>query len=203
MNLPWVVLITLGSVFAGTGLCYYLIYQAHEVATTRWILQHVLCPIVRILVLLIVISQVYPALDETSGSLDFWRTLAQGEQLQDLVNLLFFGGLMLAFVPLVNHPVFALPIQSMLTIALVFHWQHIDANQQLSLFPSLATLLKISIYMLLAYFVTREASIRLSRILDRHFNIEGSIRLISDAIYLVLQIPVILIYGGFLRAQLG
>ena len=33
-------------------------------------------------------------------------------------------------------------------------------------------------------------------------SIDGSIRLISDAIYLVLQIPVMLIYCGYLKAQL-
>ena len=91
----------------------------------------------------------------------------------------------------------------MLTIALVFHWQYIDTGLPIGLFPSLLTLLKVFIYMLLAYFVTRESSIYLSRLADRHFAIEGSIRLISDAIYLVLQIPVMLIYCSFLKGQLA
>ena len=202
MSFFWIILVTLFSVVAGTGLCFYLVYQARDVATTRWTLEHVFCPLVRILVLLILVSQIYPAIDANSTSTDFWRTLAQQNQFRDLVNLLFFGGLLLAFIPLVNHPVFALPLQSMLTIALVFHWQYIDSGLTLSLFPSLLTLLKICIYMLIAYFVTREASVHLSRFIDRHFSIEGSIRLVSDAIYLVLQIPVMLIYCGYLKAQL-
>jgi len=72
----------------------------------------------------------------------------------------------------------------------------------LTLIPSIATILKLVAYMTLAYFVTRELSIRLSRWVDRRLVVEGSIRLVSDAIYMVLQIPVMLIYCGFLKAQL-
>jgi hypothetical protein len=57
--------------------------------------------------------------------------------------------------------------------------------------------------MLLAYFVTRELSIPLSRWLDRKLTIEGSVRLVSDIVYMVLQIPVMLIYCSFLKQQLG
>ncbi len=203
MSLFWIILVTLGSVVAGTGLCYFMVYQAREVATTRWILEHVMCPLLRILVLLIVVSMIYPAIDAQSSSADFWRVLAQPQQFRDLVNLLFVAGLALAFVPLFSHPVFALPLQSMLTIALVFHWQYIEIAASISLFPSLGTLFKVLLYMLLAYFVTREASIHLSRWINREFSVDGSIRLVADAIYLVLQIPVMLIYIGYLRSQLA
>ena len=203
MSLFWIILVTLCSVFAGTGFCFYLAYQVREVPSTLWAVEHVLCPIVRILVLLIVVSQIYPALDSNSSSIDFWRILAQQNQFRDLLNLLFFGGLALAFIPLVNHPVFALPVQSMLTIALVFHWQYADSAANISLFPSLATLFKIVVYMLIAYFVTRETSVHLSRWIDSRFHVDGSIRLASDAIYLVLQIPVMLIYCAYLKAQIS
>lgn len=202
MNLFWIILVTLVSVGAGTGLCFYLLYQAREVPSTLWLLEHVLCPILRILVLLIVVSQVYPAIDENSGSIDFWRVLGQQDQFRDLLNLLFVAGLLLSFLPVLSHPVIALPLQSMLTIALVFRWQYADVVPGLVLFPSFATLLKLLLYMLLAYFVTREFSVALARRIDQRFHIEGSIRLVADAIYLVLQIPVMLIYCGFLKAQL-
>ena len=202
MSLFWIILVTLCSVFAGTGFCFYVLNQVREEPTTLWAVEHVLCPIVRILVLLIVVSQIYPAIDDNAGSTGFWRILIQQNQFSDLVNLLFFGGLLLGFLPLVNHPVFALPVQSMLTIALVFHWQYAATHAEISLFPSLWTLLKIFVYMLVAYFVTREISIHLSRLIDRRFHIEGSIRLVSDSIYLILQIPVMLVYCSYLRSQL-
>ncbi len=203
MNLVWVTLITGGSVIAGTGLCFWLLYHAHGVDTTVWTLEHILCPVIRIVVLLIVVSQVYPAADGQSGSLDFWRVLAQSRQFSHAVNILFVLGLTLAFIPVLNHPVFALPVQSMLAIALVFHWQYRGIVDPLVLFPSFTTLLEIFAYMALAYFITREVSISLSRRIDQRFAIEGSIRLVSDAIYLSLQVPVMLIYCGFLNAQLS
>ncbi len=203
MNPFWLILVTAGSVTVGTGLCFYLLQQAREVESSRWILEHILCPVIRIVVLLIVISQVYPVIDENSTGMDFWRTLGTGGHFRDLVNILFVAGLMLAFVPLLSHPLIALPLQSIFTIALVFHWQYLDSVESLTLFPSIATLLKIFLYMTLAYFVTRETSVALSRRVDHWLNISGSIRLLSDAIYLVLQIPVMLIYLGFLKAQLS
>ena len=203
MNLLTTILLTVFSVGAGTLLCFWLIYHAREVDSPTWILEQVICPIIRILVLLCVVSQVYPAINSDSGALAFWRLLSQHDQFNNLLNILFFAGLALSFIPLVNHPVFALPVQSILTIALVFNWQYAALADSLQLLPSLATLLKIFAYMLIAYFVTREASIYLSRRIDRRFTITGSIRLVSDATYLVLQIPVMLIYCDFLRQQLG
>ncbi len=202
MNLFWVVLITFGSVVAGTGLCFWLLYHVREVGSSTWILEHIGCPIIRILVLLIVVSLIYPVVDSNSSTIEFWGILSQQNQFNDLLNILFIGGLLLSFIPLVSHPIIALPLQSMLTIALVFHWQYSGVVDALVLFPSLATLAKILIYMTLAYVLTREVSGRLSRQVDRRFHIEGSIRLISDAIYLTLQVPVMLIYCGFLRQQI-
>ena len=67
MNLALVILITAASVIVGTGLCFYLLHQAREVDSTLWILEHILCPIIRILVLLVVVSLVYPAIDANSN----------------------------------------------------------------------------------------------------------------------------------------
>jgi len=193
--------IVAGSVLGGVGLCFYLLQKAYETDTLVWYAEHVLCPLLRVILLLIVVSQVYPAIDSETTSLDFWRHLGERQQLQDIVNILFFGGLLLAFVPLVNHPVFALPIQSMLTIALVFHWQY--GGDSPSLWPSLPSLLKIVAYMLLAWLITRELGIRLSRHIDRWLAVSGSVRLVTDSLYMLLQIPVMLIYGEYLTAQLA
>ena len=203
MNPFWVVLLTLSSVSAGTGLCFWLLHKVHEAPASVWILEHILCPIIRVIVLLFVVSLVYPVIDTQSSSFEFWSVLGNLGQFNDLINLLFFAGLALSFLPVVSHPVFALPVQSMLTIALVFSWQYAAPGDNLQLFPSLATLAKIIAYMMLAYYVTRESSIHLSRWLDHRYAIDGSIRLVSDAIYLVLQVPVMLIYCSFLRGQLA
>lgn len=199
MSLVLPVIIVTGGVLGGVGLSFYLLQKAHETDTGVWYLEHVFSPLLRVVLLLIVVSQVYPAFDSQSTSLDFWRHLREQQQIQDIVNILFFGGLLLAFIPIVNHPIFALPIQGMLTIALVFHWQY--GGDALHLWPSAVTLLKIVAYLLLAWLITRELGIRLSRHIDRWLVVSGSIRLVTDTLYMLLQIPVMLIYGAYLAAQ--
>lgn len=203
MNLPLATLIILVSVTGGISLCFYLLRQVQDSPPTVWFLEHIGCPLIRVLILLIVVSQVYPAIDGQSSSLDFWRALGEGQALRDIVNILFIAGLLLAFLPLVSHPMCALPLQGMLTIALVFDWQYGSQGASLSLLPSPGALLKIAAWMALAWLLTRELSIPLAHKLDRALAVSGSIRLISDALYLLLQIPVMLIYGGYLAGQLG
>ena len=203
MNLPLTILFTIVSVSAGTSLCFWLTYKARDVDTSLWILDHIICPIIRIAVLLSVVSLVYPTINAESSASEFWQVLAHQGQFNLLLNILFFGGLAMSFLPLLSHPVVALPVQSMLTIALVFSWQYASEVSTAQLFPSLLTIGKLFVYMVLTYIVTRQASIGLSRWIDDHYAIEGSIRLVSDAFYMILQIPVMLIYCGFLRQQLG
>lgn len=201
MNLLLPLTLILGSVLGGVSLSFYLLQKARETDSMVWYVEQVVCPLLRVILLIIVVSQVYPAIDPQYTSLDFWRNFGNRQQFQDVVNILFFGGLLLSFVPVLNHPVFALPIQGMLTIALVFHWQY--GGQSISLFPSLATLLKITGYMLLAWLITRELGIPLARRVDRWLEVSGSIRLVSDTLYMLLQIPVMLFYGSYLTAQLS
>jgi hypothetical protein len=203
MNLFWTIPLTLVIVLAGTSLCFWLLHKAHEVDSSVWILEHIVCPIIRIVVLLMVVSLIYPVIEEGSSTAEFWQVLRQQGQFNDLLNILFIAGLLMAFIPLLSHPVVALPVQSVLTIAIVFDWQHSASGVAITLLPSATVFAKIFVYMLLAYFVTRKSSVLLSRLIDRHYAVDGSIRLVSDAIYLLLQIPVMLIYCGYLRAQLG
>lgn len=203
MNLLPALLITVVSVLGSTSLVFYLLHQTSDSTPMVWFLEHIFAPLLRVVVLLIVVSQVYPVIDGQSTSIDFWRHLGQQQQLRDIVNLLFFAGLLLAFIPVVDHPVFALPVQSMLTIALVFHWQYQEVGTSITLFPSPGTLLKITVYMLLAWLATREVSIPISRWIDRRYAVSGSLRLVSDTIYMLLQIPVMLIYCSYLAAQLA
>jgi hypothetical protein len=203
VNLLLTVVLTIVSVGAGTLLCFWLTNHAREVHVSVWVLEHIACPIIRILVLLIVVAQIYPVINADSGGVEFWKLVSQPGLFNDLINILFFAGLLLSFLPIVSHPVFALPVQSILAIAVIFNWQYANAGHAIQLLPSLATMLKIFAYMLMAYFVTRESSLYLSRWIDRRFAIEGSIRLVSDAIYLALQIPVMLIYCYFLRLQIA
>ena len=187
----------------GTSLCDYLINKTRNIESTRWILEHIICPIIRILVLITIVSQIYPAISVNVDSFDFWRIVFEQKNINHAINILFLASLALAFLPIVNHPIFALPIQSSLTIALVFNRRFAtQIETAITFIPDLATSVKILGFTAVGYFVTREISISLSRWLDELLIINGSIRLVSDAIYLVLQIPVMLIYCQSLKRQI-
>jgi hypothetical protein len=199
-----VISITLGSVFAGTSLCFYLLRKTNDVDSTNWIIQHIACPIFRTLVLIIIVGLVYSLISDSSGSNSFWEVIFRQNRFNHVINVLFFGSLILGFLPLVDHPVFSLPIQSCLTVALVFNWEFGHLTEQPIIFlPGITVLVKISLFMVAAYFLTGEISVGISRWLDRKFHISGSILLVADAVYLVLQIPLIWMYCNYLKAQLA
>ena len=85
MSIVWILLLTAASVVVGTGLCFWLLARTQEVESTVWILEHIVCPIFKIITLLFMVSLVYPVIDETSTSLDFWRALGQQGQVNELV----------------------------------------------------------------------------------------------------------------------
>ena len=199
MNVFWIILATIGCVVSGISLCFWLLQKADDENFTLWFLEHIACPIIRIVVLLIIVSLLYPSIGAESSTPGFWRVLFDQNHINDTVNILFFGSLMLSFLPIVSHPVFTLPLQSCLSIALVFSWQYASVlGNSPSLVPAMGDWMKMLVYMTAAYFITRHSSIVVARWVDQKMEVTGSIRLVSDSIYLVLQIPVILAYCAFL-----
>jgi hypothetical protein len=203
MSLLWIIVLVGLTIISSTGLCFYLLRKTGDVDSTVWILEHVICPIIRILTLLIIVSLVYPVISPDTTAANFWRVLLQEQNINHVINILFFGSLFLAFIPVVGHPALALPIQSCLSIALVFNWQYSGSlDNAIQFMPPTTNIIKIVLYLIVAYFITTRSSILLSRWIDTKLVISGSIRLVSDSIYLTLQIPVMLMYCAFLGEQL-
>jgi hypothetical protein len=208
MNLFWIILATIACVISGISLCFWLIQKASDDSFTIRFLEHIACPIVRITVLLIIVSLLYPSTGAESSTLGFWRVLFQHNHINATINILFFGSLLLSFLPILSHPVFTLPLQSCLSIALVFSWQYAPVLYEIpssspSLVPAIGEGVKIVLYMAVAYFITLHSSLVVARWIDQKMEVTGSIRLVSDSIYLVFQIPVILSYCVFLSQILA
>ena len=203
MSLFWIIIFTGISVITSTGLCFYLLAKTKDADITVWILEQVICPVIRILALLVIVSLIYPFLSPDTTAADYWRVLIHEQNINHAINILFFASLFLIFIPILNHPAFALPLQSCLSIALVFNWQFsAELNQPIRFFPPTVDLVKIVMYLIAAYFITTRSSSVLSRWVDKKLAISGSIRLVSDSIFLILQIPVMLMYSAFLGKQL-
>ena len=52
MSLLLPAIIVAGSVLGGVSLSFYLLHKAHQTDTLVWYLEHVLCPLLRVIVLL-------------------------------------------------------------------------------------------------------------------------------------------------------
>ena len=101
MNLFWIILLTCTSTIIGTSFCFYLLRHVDEVEPAQWLLEQVICPIIRIVVLLFIASLIYPAISPETSTLDYWRVLWEQQHFNQAINILFFGSLLLAFVPVV------------------------------------------------------------------------------------------------------
>jgi len=203
VSLFWIIILACLSVIASTSFCFYLLRKTSDLGSTVWIFEHVICPIMRIFALLIIVSLIYPILSPDTTAADYWSVLVHEQNINQAINILFFGSLLLAFIPIAGHPVFALPLQGCLSIALVFNWQYSVILERTPQFiPPTTDLIKIVLYLITAYFLTSKSSVLLSRWIDKKLVISGSIRLVSDSIYLVLQIPVMLMYCAFLGKQI-
>ena len=199
----WIIIFTLLVVTTATAINYIAIRFTEDSDTTQWVLEHIHCPIVRILSLLVIVGLMYSNVNPGQESAIFWQLAFSGKNINNLINIVFFGSLLMAFIPFIEHPIFSLPVQSCVTLALVFNWQYgAQEHISISLLPDILLILKIIAYMALAYFATRHISISLSSWIDEQLTIKGSIKLIGDAIYLVLQIPVIMMYGAYISSQL-
>ena len=74
MNLLWTILGTIAIAAFGTGFCYWLIHQAQEVHSSLCILKHIVCPMLDILLLLILVSLVYPLAIRESTALNHGKS---------------------------------------------------------------------------------------------------------------------------------
>lgn len=185
-----------------TTLSFWLLSKAIEQPPSDWVVIHVVSPLLRILSLIIAVSLIFPVLFPQSSVMTVWQLLFQQNQVNDLLNLLFVASLLLSFLPVLGHPMIALPVQSCLTTALLFDWFFMGQADSITWLPDWTTLLKLTIAMLIILLVGNQAAKRLAKHIDDTYHLSGSIQLVSDVIYLPLLMPIVMIYGSWLQQQL-
>ncbi len=183
-------------------LCAWLEKHFDGIGVSEWLLDHFYCPAGRILLLILATLLLWPQIDPALRTADLLGLLGDGTFLVNTLNTIFLGGLVLSFIPLLGHPAIGLPILSALATAVVARHALPDLPAEARWWPDMATAAKLLIVAIGGHFVVRTLALRWSRAYDDHFLVEGSIRLFNDWLYLLLQVPLILIYGaGLLRWQ--
>lgn len=162
----------------------------------RW-LENFLLPLGRVFALLLFIVLAYPTLLGLREAPGFGELLDAGHGRFDrLVNVLFFTGLLLPAIPVLRRlPGLLLPMQGMAGVALVAGWVAAAQGHALKVWPSPELWIVIAAAAGLASAV---ANLLTQAIDDRVLRQD-----LSDLLILVLQAPLLLIYGHWLGRQLG
>ncbi len=194
-------LLLLSLLSVGLGaFCAWLERHFDGISVSEWLLEHFYCPAGRILLLILACLLLWPQIEPSLGYGQVFGLLGDGKFLVNSLNIIFLSGLVLSFIPVLGHPAIGLPILSALAMAVVAYHALPDLPATPRWWPDLGTALKLFGIALLGHFAVRELAARWSRAYDDHFLVSGSIRLFNDWLYLLLQVPLIIVYGSGLRS---
>lgn len=193
-------LITLLAGFSWLG------HHTQGIPVTDWLLEHVAHPLARAAVLVVFVLIAYPALFGLSQVPD-WSELLAAERgrLQSLLNWVFLASLLLPLVPVLGRlQALVLPVQGMVACALLFSWlAQAQGWTHVTLWPSGPTAASLILLTLVTHALASLAARPVGAWIDQRFALLGAEALAFEAMVIVAQIPVILLYGLSLGAQLG
>jgi len=191
--------LTLLSLLLGM-FCAWLERHFDGISVSEWLLDHFYCPAGRVLLLILATLLLWPQIDPRLDYAQMLHLLGDDEFLINSLNIIFLSSLVLSFIPLLGHPAIGLPILSALATAVVARHVLPELPDPARWWPDAGTALKLLVVAAGGHLGVRSLAGRWSRAYDDHFLVEGSIRLFNDWLYLLLQVPLILIYGAGLMS---
>lgn len=162
-------------------------------------------PVLRTFLLLLFIYLVYPinfGITEAPPFKDI--VLTDRSRFDLLFNILFLVTFIYPLIPIIGKAdAMMIPLQGIVASMLLFSWLHKQYNlQDYSLFPSAGVLVVIVIIALAGYILARFIAANLGAWLDKQFHREGYEILVFQAVVMIMQSPIIFIYGHALGKQL-
>lgn len=184
-------------------LCARLHSQLLQAVAGEWLVEHIYCPIARILILMCMTLLLFPLMAPETDYQQVVELFLKREYLTNMMNILFVTGLLIAFFPLLNHPAFAMPLLGSIATAILFHsYISLTQQQDISYLPDLRSALKIIAIIMVIYWINRWLVEQVSTYIDHRFIVSGSRTMVMDICYMILQIPVMLAYAGSLLQQI-
>ena len=197
-----VLLIIVLSVGIGYG-CALIHKHLMYSSAGEWLVEHIYCPLARVLLLITCAFLLLPLIHTTTSYGDLLTVFFLQDFLINLVNILFASSLIISFLPVLNHPSVALPILSCIAITLLFQ-HHLASPRgiELNWVSDIAVIGKMLFIAIATGLAARWLNREIAEWADNKFIVTGSISMVSDINYLILQIPIVLAYGASLAAQL-
>ncbi len=174
------------------------LYDAAQAsALLCWLTDHLYLPLMRAVVLLVFLFAAYPQLYGLSEAPPLWPLLAGGRhRIDQLLNALLLISLLLPLLPLFQRVAGAtLALQGIFATALIATWVARESALDIRLVPDALLLLRMAAILIVARVV--------AGLLTRARPGTSARReMVFEAARMAAQIPVIVIYGHFLGAQL-
>lgn len=202
LQFVWISLLVIVLSTATGLLCSVLHKQLLYITAGEWLIQHIYCPVAKVLLLMLMAFLLFPLIIEFTSYSNLAALFLHKDFLINMVNILFISSLLLSFIPVFSHPGIAMPLLGFIATALIFmHVIVIPGAIDISWIPSFSASSKIFILIVIGYMSCRWSTNQLSQWVDVRFNVSDSKGLVSDSIYLIFQMPVLLAYGQALQVQ--
>lgn len=202
LQFVWIALLIVALSILLALFCAFLLKQLLAMALGEWLVEHVYCPLAKVLMLMFMAFSLFPLIVESTSYSDLINLFMKYDFVMNMLNILFVSSLLVSFLPGFNHPALALPVLGCIAVGLIFlHQVVIPSMPDVHWIPPFATSVKIIVLIILSYLLTRWLTMQISTWVDYRFNITGSKPLIVDINYLILQMPILLAYGHSLQTQ--
>ena len=203
LQFVWITLLIVALSVAAAFVCARLHHHLMQAFAGEWLTQHIYCPLIRICILVCMTLLLFPMMVESASYRDMAGLFTDQAYLTRMVNILMVSGLLLTFFPLLQHPALSLPIMGIIATAILFHrFFHDLLTETFTVLPAVGDGIKILLLLIGIYWLGRWLIGQLSTYVDHRFIITGSRVVITDIVYLILQIPIMLAYANSLLQQI-
>jgi len=152
--------------------------------------------------MLLVLLASYPAVFqlEPNSAIPVLSLLHSWERWNLMINLLFFSSLFLPWVPVLRHRAISLPVQTLMATALLFSWwAQTQTGLEYSLWPNALTVLTLLAISFSSWWLLPRLLFALSGSFVEQRQTWNALQpILLDLALLVLQIPLMQVYGQFL-----
>ncbi len=193
------------AVLSGFHLAVYArVHGVLEEGAGTWLWENLYAPMVRAGILMAFLLLAYPEIFGLNHAPTIGRLLFEEQgRFGSLLGVLFLLSLLLPLLPAVGRfPALVLPVQGIAGSALVFHWLAEASNlARVSYWPGFGTVFLLSTLSVAAYWLATRA-ISFIQDVGTHWDIADLDELVFEAVLLLFQVPVIVIYCASLGRQL-
>ena len=181
------------------------LYESLENESGLWLWRHVYAPMLRAATLLFFILVAYPTLYGLTEAPSVTSLLAAEEgRFGHILGIVFLLTLALPLLPVLGPiPALVLPVQGVVTAALLYHWlaQGLGA-EHINYWPGARVALGIIALSLAAYWLAIHGARLIEQAGQKLFDVADLGELARESLVLVAQAPAVILYGMALGGQL-